>query len=111
MTDYECELAKAEQGEAKAQHNLGVMYRIGHGVPQDYKAALKWFRLAAEQGLAKAQGNLGQMYDEGKGVPRNEETAAKWYRLAADQGNIEAQNNLDWLVSQRELRKNLATWK
>ena len=70
MTDYECELAKAEQGEAKAQHNLGVMYRIGHGVPQDYKAALKWFRLAAEQGLAKAQGNLGQMYDEGKGACR-----------------------------------------
>ena len=90
---------------------LGAMYNNERGLPLDYKTALKWFRLAADQEDASAQFIVGLMYDKGKGVPRNEETAAKWYRLAADQGNIEAQNNLDWLVSQRELRKNLATWK
>ncbi len=30
----------AEQGEAYAQHNLGVMYRDGEGVPQDYAEAV-----------------------------------------------------------------------
>jgi uncharacterized protein len=42
----------AEQGNASAQYNLGVMYEKGQGVPQDYKTAVKWFRLAAEQGNA-----------------------------------------------------------
>ena len=40
----------AEQGDAPAQSNLGLMYYHGKGVPQDYKTAVKWFTLAAEQG-------------------------------------------------------------
>ena len=42
----------AEQGDATAQGNLGLMYDEGQGVPQDYKTAVKWYRLAAEQGDA-----------------------------------------------------------
>ena len=41
----------AEQGDADAQYNLGLMYDNGNGVPQDYKEAVKWYRLAAEQGV------------------------------------------------------------
>ena len=37
----------AEQGDAGAQKNLGWMYYSGQGVPQDYAAAVKWYRLAA----------------------------------------------------------------
>ena len=37
----------AEQGNAGAQHNLGVMYEGGQGVLQDNAEAVKWFRLAA----------------------------------------------------------------
>jgi TPR repeat protein len=44
----------AEQGDAVAQFNLGVMYQQGQGVSQDYQTALKWYALAAEQGDAKA---------------------------------------------------------
>ena len=40
----------AEQGNAIAQHNLGLIYDKGDGVPQNYKAAVKWHKLAAEQG-------------------------------------------------------------
>ena len=32
----------AEQGNAKAQYNLGAMYYSGLGVPQDYAEAVKW---------------------------------------------------------------------
>ena len=45
----------AEQGNASAQNNLGMMYTHGRGVPQDDQEALKWIRLAAEQGVAGAQ--------------------------------------------------------
>ena len=42
----------AEQGNADAQYFLGHMYRNGWGVSQDYKTALKWWKLAAKQGLS-----------------------------------------------------------
>ena len=47
------------------------MYGNGQGVPQDGRAAMKWFRLAAEQGNATAQTNLGLMYGNGDGVPQD----------------------------------------
>ena len=34
-TAYKLWLPLAEQGHAKAQHNLGVMYGNGQGVPQE----------------------------------------------------------------------------
>ncbi len=40
-------LRLAEEGNYGAQYNLGVMYRNGEGVPQDYVQAHMWFDLAA----------------------------------------------------------------
>ena len=84
----------AEQGDAGAQYNLGLMYRNGQGVPQDDAEAMKWYREAAEQGDARAQNNLGVMYGEGKGVPQDYAKAMKWYRKAAEQGHADAKCNL-----------------
>ena len=55
----------------------------GHGVPQDYAEARKWYRLAAAQGNAEAQFNLGIMYANGHGVPQDYVQAHKWFNLAA----------------------------
>ena len=44
----------ANQGNAKGQFNLGVMYEHDDGVPQNYGEALKWYHLAANQGDALA---------------------------------------------------------
>jgi hypothetical protein len=52
-------VVQANQGNAIAQTNLGVLYRDGKGVPQDYAEALRWYRKAADQGNAIAQTNLG----------------------------------------------------
>ena len=64
--DYDTALAEfrplAEQGDAKAQFHLGLMYANGEGVPQDYQEAVKWYRRAAEQGRPSAQYNLASMY-------------------------------------------------
>ncbi len=84
----------AEQGNPRAQNNLGEMYRNGHGVPQDYVEAMRWYRKAADRGHAFAQANLGAMYANGDGVPQDYAEAARWFRKAADQGHATAQYNL-----------------
>ena len=84
----------AEQGDAKSQFKMGMIYKLGQGVQQDYKEAAKWYRLSAEQGDADAQYNLASMYDEGHGVPQDYKEAVKWYRLSAEQGNALGQYNL-----------------
>ena len=84
----------AEQGDAYAQSNLGLMFRKGQGVPQDYSEAARWFRMAAEQGDADARNNLGLCYEKGQGVPLDYGEAAKWLRRAAEQQHATAQYNL-----------------
>jgi TPR repeat protein len=61
----------ADQGDATAQCNLGVMYGKGEGVQQNYTEALKWYKKAADQGDATAQYALGLMYYNGEGVQQN----------------------------------------
>ncbi len=90
----------AEQGNATAQNNLGVMYREGEGVPQDDEEAVRWYRRAAVQGHAGAQNNLGLMYAEGRGVPPDDKEAARWFRLAAAQGDAKAQYNLGLMYAE-----------
>ena len=84
----------ADQGKAKAQYNLGLLYKNGRGVTHDYKEAVKWYRLAADQGNASAQNNLGVAYEQGQCVTQDYKEAVKWYRLSADQGDPLAQSNL-----------------
>ena len=84
-------LPLANQGDAEAQFNLGGMYEIGNGVPQDFAEAAKWYRKAAEQGLVEAQSILGVMYHAGDGVQQDYAEAVKWHRKAAEQGYARAQ--------------------
>jgi len=84
----------AEQGNAGAQYNLGIMYHEGRCVTQDDKAAIKWLTKAAEQGLVIAQYELALMYNNGEGVTQNYKMAVKWYEVAAEQGYVHAQNDL-----------------
>ena len=69
-----------------AQFNLGICYRDGVGVTQDYVEALKWFRKVAAQGAAQGNIEVGYAYFWGRGVPENKVEALKWYRLSAKQG-------------------------
>ena len=84
----------AEQGNARARYNLGIMYFKGVGVSKDYKKAAEWIRKAAEQGNLAVQTNLGTMYHNGHGVLKNNKVAVKWFRKAAEQGLAGAQFNL-----------------
>ncbi|HEY1382253.1 MAG TPA: hypothetical protein VGF43_01490 [Dongiaceae bacterium] len=75
----------AEQGHARAQNNLGILYDNGQGVSQDYAEAARWYRKAAELGYVEAQYNLGNMYYEGQGVERDYIEAKKWFQKGAEQ--------------------------
>jgi len=89
----------AQQGDAEAQFNLGVMYENGQGVTQDYRQAAAWYQKVANQGDARAQFNLGLMYNKGRGVAQDYRQAAAWYQKAANQGDTGAQNNLGLMYS------------
>ena len=65
------------------------MYGGGRGVPQDYKTAVKWFKLAAEQGYIFAQLSLGLMYEMGKGVIQDNVYAHMWGNIAVSIGGEE----------------------
>lgn len=88
----------ADQGNALAQFNLGLMYDDGKGVAQDYKEAVKWYRKAADQGHAKAQSNLGTTYANGYGVTQDFVQAHMWWNIAAAQGYEHSRENRDTLA-------------
>ena len=87
----------AEQGDAFAQDNLGLMYRKGQGVTQDDAEAVRWYRKAADQGDADAQSFLGVMYTNGEGVTQDYQAALGWYCKAIKQGHSGAMGNLGFM--------------
>ena len=97
----------ADQGHAQAQFNLGFMYDNGHGVAQDYSAAMKWFRMAADQGHAQAQGSLGGMYCYGHSVPQSTSEALRWLHKAQAQGYDAAKEAIELIM--REVRETRAS--
>src|SRR3990170_2456211 len=99
----------AGKGDAKAQHNLGVMYDKGQGVPQNYTEAVKWYRRAAEQGLPEAQFNLGSMYYNGQGVPQDYILAHMWLNLAASRYPASVKKDLNDAVNYRGIVDSLMT--
>lgn len=92
----------ANQGNAIAQHNLGVAYANGEGVSQDYTKAVEWYKKAASQGYTSSQFNLGNAYYNGTGVRQDYVQARQWYEKAANQGLVEAQTNLGIIYANGE---------
>ena len=77
----------ANQGNASAQYNLGMMYEKGQGVIQNYVKAAKFYQKAANQGDTSAQNKLGFMYVKGQGVKQSNVKAKELFRKACDGGS------------------------
>src|SRR5262245_6109546 len=75
----------AERGDLQAQAQLGLMYSIGYGVPQDYVLAAQWFQCAAERGHGGAQFALGLLHNKGQGVQTDLVLSYMWLNLSASQ--------------------------
>jgi len=83
--DYKIAYAKwhdlAEQGDANAQFNLGLMYHSGLQVPFNEKKAVYWYRRAAEGGNHLAQEYMAVGYQEGWfGLTPDHAKAHYWYQ-------------------------------
>ena len=63
----------AEQGDASAQLNLGVMYHEGQGVPQDFIRAHMWYNVAA----AAWSGDGGKISMKNRDIVASQITAVK----------------------------------
>ena len=100
QSDFEVTKALAEQGDAIAQYNLGVMYIEGRGISEDGIEGVKWFRLAAEQGLSEAMHGIGSTYAYGLGAPENTLRAYIWYSLATAHGYERAKEFRDIAAGQ-----------
>ena len=73
----------AESGDAQAQFQLGLMYRMGTApIEQSNQSALNWLQLSARQGFGPAQHYLGTMYFLGQGVPQDYQTAHMWINIS-----------------------------
>jgi len=84
--------ASAEEGNAKAQVNLGELFYLSS--PPDYTNAIHWISQSALQGYAPAESDLGMMYEAGKGVNEDRVEALTWLRLATDGGSKDAAGQL-----------------
>ena len=102
LNDFSETKKRAEQGDAVAQFNLGVMYHFGLGTPKNDLEAFKWTAKASEQGDVLAQSSLGWSYDNGRGTSQNYQEAVKWYTKAAEQGDAVAQFNVGLMYAKGE---------
>jgi hypothetical protein len=86
-----CYRKAAEQGDARAQFNLGVLYYMGNGVAQDFAKAYFWFNLAtaAEQDASLMEQSTKYRATRCRGeaashlapadLSREQERARKWF--------------------------------
>ena len=79
-------ISLANQGNAKSQYKLGLMYELGMGIEKDLSQAFVWYQKSADQDYAKAQYNLGIFYALAKGVEKNIEQSKYWIRKANENG-------------------------
>lgn len=79
---------------AESDHERGLAYTYGEGVPQNDTTAFKYFQSAALQGYAPAQYELGIAYESGRGTQKDIHAAIEWYEKSAQQGYVMAQRSL-----------------
>lgn len=93
---------RAEQGDATAQGELGVLYFEGKppGIPRNTKKAVKWLKAAAENGDPNSLYVLGFLHMGGMNqllggrVEEDEDKARKYIEQAAESGHRDAQKVL-----------------
>ena len=82
---------KAKKGDPFAQHELGIRYILGVGVPIDTSLAASWIGRAASKNLPAANFNYGIMLHGGIGVDWNPFEAYKNFKVSAESGMEQSQ--------------------
>ncbi|MDR2367757.1 MAG: sel1 repeat family protein [Deltaproteobacteria bacterium] len=83
-------LDRADQGEAQAMFELGLIYSAGTMVDKDLGRGVEYFRRAFELGMEEPIYHLARAYGEGgDGLDRDLSEAFYWWRQAATWGKLE----------------------
>ena len=86
--------AAADQGDAAALFELGLLYADGRGVDRNVSRAAELYDQARLKGNGPAANNLGVLYADGRGVERNVPRAVLLFAMAHHLGVDVAQNNI-----------------
>ncbi len=85
----------AENGDARAQHLLGLMYEKGRGVEKDFATAARWYARAARAGYAPSEYRLAVGYLCGLGgLEKDSAQALALLRRSAEGGYDKARRVL-----------------
>ncbi len=79
-------VALADQGDAQAQYELGLMHELGMGIEKNLDQAFMWYQKSANQEHPKAQYNLGIFYALGKAGKKDIDKSKHWIKKAHDNG-------------------------
>ena len=90
-------LSLANQNDAKACYNLGLMYHDGDGVAQNMEEAVQWYTKSADLNYAEAQYMLASLVFQRQTQSISYPQAVAYYEQAAKQGHVKSQLNLGML--------------
>ncbi len=76
-----------QAGSPDGYADLGVIYGLGFGVPQNATMAINLFREAAKRGSYDGMFRLGLAYRDGAGTPKDAVTGCQWLIKAAEFGH------------------------
>jgi TPR repeat protein len=82
---------EANAGDVLAQHELGLRYLMGEGIPADTVQAVYWIKKAADRNLTSAKYNYAILLINGIGVNWDPFGAFKKFKSAAEDGMVQAQ--------------------
>jgi TPR repeat protein len=85
----------AEQGDARAQFNLGLMYRYGPGYSPGLEEWAMAFNPAPGHTGATARSSPAAKYSPGSGIPKDYVEAHKWMSLAAARATGDSQKRFE----------------
>ena len=80
----------AQNGNAMAMLNTGLLESLGIGTKASPEQGLAWYKKSAEAGLAEGQETMGTFYSKGRFVDQSDALAKLWWNKAAQQGHKDA---------------------
>lgn len=92
----------ANDGDSKAQFNIGWMFHNGYGLAINDDTAFNWWIKAAEQGNTEAFFSLADLYLAGFGVDKDKDIAMGWYIAAAEKGHLASLEVIYELASHKD---------
>ena len=97
---------RAENGDAIAQHKLGLKYYDGIDVKKNKEKAIEWIKKSAALDYLPAFVSMGKLWENGAFFgEENPKNAANWYKRAARKGFADAMFCLALLYDKEKLGK------